>query len=334
MAPVLAPGTQARAPYAIDPVLNRGVVLEQLGAFDAAIADYNAVLAVSPADPAAWNNRGNARMGKGEYAGAAEDYGKAVALAPAFSFAAANRSIALYAAGALCCVCVCCGVGGVSARVDVGSCGASPCASWAHFICVLCDCAAQVSVWRRSGPCARCCGATRTSRTVRTLLTWPAGMHACCVHACAPHALTLFVCCVLCACAQCVRRWRRRCGRTGRARRRRASGTGWTTRGARWAHAKQRHLLCSAPFSAFMRAERAVLPCARAATQVQGPRVAAPRPPLAARARRHAVCALVQRMRRRRCLFTDCARAAADDAVRPMTPLADGLEAFLDLKGT
>jgi lipoprotein NlpI len=100
----LAPGTQARAPYAIDPVLNRGVVLEQLGAFDAAIADYNAVLAVSPADPAAWNNRGNARMGKGEYAGAAEDYGKAVALAPAFSFAAANRSIALYAAGAFACV--------------------------------------------------------------------------------------------------------------------------------------------------------------------------------------------------------------------------------------
>ncbi len=83
-------------------MLNRGVVLEQLGAFDAAVADYNAVLSVSPGDPAAWNNRGNARMGKGEYAGAAEDYSKAVSLAPAsFSFAAANRSIALYAAGAM-----------------------------------------------------------------------------------------------------------------------------------------------------------------------------------------------------------------------------------------
>jgi lipoprotein NlpI len=82
-------------------VLNRGVVLEQLGAFDAALADYGAVLAVSPADPAAWNNTGNARMGKRDYAQAARDYGRAVALAPAFSFAAANRSIALYASGAL-----------------------------------------------------------------------------------------------------------------------------------------------------------------------------------------------------------------------------------------
>ena len=81
-------------------MLNRGVVLEQLGAFDAAIADYNAVLAVSPGDPAAWNNRGNARMGALDFKGAAEDYGRATQLAPAFAFAAANRSIALYAAGA------------------------------------------------------------------------------------------------------------------------------------------------------------------------------------------------------------------------------------------
>lgn len=45
--------------YAPDPVLNRGVALESLRRFEEAAADYEAVLAFNPYDPAAWNNLGN-----------------------------------------------------------------------------------------------------------------------------------------------------------------------------------------------------------------------------------------------------------------------------------
>lgn len=73
-----------------DPILNRGVVLEALGRFPEAVADYRAVLAVAPDDPAAWNNLGNATAGLGDYKAAAEYYGKAAQLAPQFSFAQAR----------------------------------------------------------------------------------------------------------------------------------------------------------------------------------------------------------------------------------------------------
>lgn len=42
------------APWSPDPVLNRGVVLEAMGRFQEAAADYRAVLAAVPEDPAAW----------------------------------------------------------------------------------------------------------------------------------------------------------------------------------------------------------------------------------------------------------------------------------------
>lgn len=48
--------------YAVDPVLNRGVTLESLGRYDEAAADYQAVLAAQPNDPAAWNNLGNVKV--------------------------------------------------------------------------------------------------------------------------------------------------------------------------------------------------------------------------------------------------------------------------------
>lgn len=48
--------------YAADPVLNRGVVLESLGRYDEAAADYKAVLLVQPNDPAALNNLGNVQV--------------------------------------------------------------------------------------------------------------------------------------------------------------------------------------------------------------------------------------------------------------------------------
>ena len=44
-------------PWSVDPVLNRGVVLENLGYFDEAIRDYRAVLSIDPSDPSAWNNQ-------------------------------------------------------------------------------------------------------------------------------------------------------------------------------------------------------------------------------------------------------------------------------------
>lgn len=39
-------------PWSVDPVLNRGVVLESLGRFDEAIRDYRVLLSVAPYDPA------------------------------------------------------------------------------------------------------------------------------------------------------------------------------------------------------------------------------------------------------------------------------------------
>lgn len=42
------------SPWSVDPVLNRGVVLESLGDFEGAMRDYKAVLRVAPNDPSAW----------------------------------------------------------------------------------------------------------------------------------------------------------------------------------------------------------------------------------------------------------------------------------------
>lgn len=86
-------------PWSVDPVLNRGVVLEALGRFDEAKEDYVAVLQVDPNDPAAWNNLGNACAGSRDYESAVKYYDKAVRLAPKFSFAAANKALALYQTG-------------------------------------------------------------------------------------------------------------------------------------------------------------------------------------------------------------------------------------------
>lgn len=54
----------------------RGVVLEALGRFDEAVADYRAVLAVAPNDPAGWNNLGNATAGLGRWEEAVGYYDK------------------------------------------------------------------------------------------------------------------------------------------------------------------------------------------------------------------------------------------------------------------
>lgn len=87
------------AVYAVDPVLNRGVVLESLGRYDEASADYEAVLRAEPNDPAAWNNLGNVKAAQNKWDEALFNYSKAIQIAPAFSFAAANYALALYQVG-------------------------------------------------------------------------------------------------------------------------------------------------------------------------------------------------------------------------------------------
>ncbi|MEW5317904.1 MAG: hypothetical protein WDW38_009166 [Sanguina aurantia] len=86
-------------PWATDPVLNRGVVLEALGRFVEAERDYRVVLAVAPEDPSAWNNLGNATAGQGRWEEALGYYGEAVERSPAFAFATANRALAMYQLG-------------------------------------------------------------------------------------------------------------------------------------------------------------------------------------------------------------------------------------------
>jgi tetratricopeptide (TPR) repeat protein len=68
--------------YSVDPVLNRGVVLESLGRYSEAASDYRAVLAAEPNDPAAWNNLGNVASAEGNWQEALDSYGRAVRLAP------------------------------------------------------------------------------------------------------------------------------------------------------------------------------------------------------------------------------------------------------------
>lgn len=67
--------------------------------FKEAEDDYLSIIAVAPDDPAAWNNLGNTNLGMGNYDAAAQYFGRAAGMAPAFSFAAANRCVALFAAG-------------------------------------------------------------------------------------------------------------------------------------------------------------------------------------------------------------------------------------------
>lgn len=87
------------APYSPDPVLNRGVVLEQSGRFDEAAADYRAVLAAIPGDPSAWNNLGNVEGLRGNWVEAEACFAKAAAAARDFSFTSANRAAALFQLG-------------------------------------------------------------------------------------------------------------------------------------------------------------------------------------------------------------------------------------------
>jgi len=83
----------------VDPVLNKGVALEGLGRFRDALACYEAVLDADPAEPAAWNNLGNAKLALGDWKGAQRGYEQATRLAPQFAFSQCNLAIAVFQGG-------------------------------------------------------------------------------------------------------------------------------------------------------------------------------------------------------------------------------------------
>jgi tetratricopeptide (TPR) repeat protein len=57
------------------------------------------VLELDPNDAMAYNNRGNAAAGKGDWESAIADYKKSAEIAPNFAFARANYALALYQIG-------------------------------------------------------------------------------------------------------------------------------------------------------------------------------------------------------------------------------------------
>ena len=63
------------------------------------LPDYNKILELDPKDAMAYNNRGNAEAGLGNWEKAIADYRTAADLAPNFAFARANYAIALYQDG-------------------------------------------------------------------------------------------------------------------------------------------------------------------------------------------------------------------------------------------
>ena len=68
--------------------------LYMLRQFDQAIQAYSGVIEASLDDAAAYNNRGGAYLGKGEYDRAIADYDKAIALNPDYADAYNNRGVA------------------------------------------------------------------------------------------------------------------------------------------------------------------------------------------------------------------------------------------------
>jgi tetratricopeptide (TPR) repeat protein len=78
---------------------NRGLAYYYKGDYDRARADYDKALELSPQNHIAYNNRGNVFRSKGEYDRAIADYDKAIALRPKYSSAYDNRGLAYYYKG-------------------------------------------------------------------------------------------------------------------------------------------------------------------------------------------------------------------------------------------
>jgi tetratricopeptide (TPR) repeat protein len=73
---------------------NRGVEYEIMKEYDKAIADHDQAIKIDPKNPAPYNNRGNACLGKLDYEHALADFDMAVKLNPKYAEAFFNRGMA------------------------------------------------------------------------------------------------------------------------------------------------------------------------------------------------------------------------------------------------
>jgi len=78
---------------------NRGLARHRQGDFKAALADFDAAIALDPGRPAPFNNRGNTRSSLGDLEGALADYDQAIALDAGYGNAQNGRANALCALG-------------------------------------------------------------------------------------------------------------------------------------------------------------------------------------------------------------------------------------------
>ena len=78
---------------------NRGNAKRGKGDLDGALADYTRALELNPQDAKAYNNRGNAKQDKGDLDGALADYTRALELNPKHASAYYNRGVARFVKG-------------------------------------------------------------------------------------------------------------------------------------------------------------------------------------------------------------------------------------------
>ena len=74
----------------LDAWINRGLVNNELGNYDASIKDYDKAIELDSKCALAFNNRGYTKFKQQNYEGALEDYNKAILLNPKFQMAVDN----------------------------------------------------------------------------------------------------------------------------------------------------------------------------------------------------------------------------------------------------
>jgi tetratricopeptide (TPR) repeat protein len=89
----------ALAPSFPEAYINRGAVFGKIGQPDKALADYSEAIALAPSFSEAYSNRGVVFSKMGQFDKALADYSEAIALAPSFSEAYDNRGICFYKTG-------------------------------------------------------------------------------------------------------------------------------------------------------------------------------------------------------------------------------------------
>lgn len=88
-------------PESVNAYINRGRARADKGELDAAIADYDRAISLDPDASLAYNNRSYAKLEKGDFDGAIADSNRAIALDPGLAYAYNNRGFALAQKGKL-----------------------------------------------------------------------------------------------------------------------------------------------------------------------------------------------------------------------------------------